>query len=116
MNCGLSHQTWRGSAFLVLTNSKAGSREEIVKYFKPFIIKCCTCLRFSNLFYKLMTDADVVVVVYKLEDEVEKLLGEQRGLVHSDQALKLSRLMVRAETTDQRIMLLKILQVYLIPQ
>lgn len=51
----------------------------------------------------------------KLEDEVEKLLGDHRGLVYSDQALKLSRLMVRAETTDQRIMLLKILQVYLIP-
>ncbi|XP_078343740.1 histone-lysine N-methyltransferase SETD2-like isoform X2 [Oculina patagonica] len=45
-----------------------------------------------------------------LEDEVEKLLGDQQGLVHGDQALKLSRLMVRAETTDQRIMLLKILQ------
>lgn len=45
-----------------------------------------------------------------LEDEVEKLLGDNRGLVHSDQALKLSRLMVRAETTEQRIMLLKILQ------
>lgn len=45
-----------------------------------------------------------------LEDEVEKLLGDNRGLVQSDQALKLSRLMVRAETTDQRIMLLKILQ------
>ena len=48
----------------------------------------------------------------KLEDEVEKLLGDHSGLVYSDQALKLSRLMVRAETTDQRIMLLKILQVY----
>lgn len=45
-----------------------------------------------------------------LEDEVEKLLGEHRGLVHSDQALKLSRLMVQAETMEQRIMLLKILQ------
>lgn len=45
-----------------------------------------------------------------LEDEVEKLLGDNRGLVQSDQALKLSRLMVRAETTEQRIMLLKILQ------
>lgn len=33
--------------------------------------------------------------------------------MQSDQALKLSRLMVRAETTEQRIMLLKILQVRL---
>ena len=39
------------------------------------------------------------------------MLGDNRGLVMSDQALKLSRLMVRAETTEQRIMLLKILQV-----
>ena len=53
----------------------------------------------------------LVWIVFQLEDEVEKLLGDNRGLVHSDQALKLSRLMVRAETTEQRIMLLKILQV-----
>lgn len=56
------------------------------------------------------------VFCLKLEDEVEKLLGDHRGLVYSDQALKLSRLMVRAETTDQRIMLLKILQVYSVLQ
>ena len=56
-----------------------------------------------------------VLFCLKLEDEVEKLLGDHRGLVHSDQALKLSRLMVRAETTGQRIMLLKILQVYSVP-
>ena len=43
---------------------------------------------------------------------MEKLLGEHRGLTCSDQALKLSRLMVRAETMHQRVMLLKILQVY----
>ena len=49
---------------------------------------------------------------FLLEDEVEKLLGDHRGLVHSDQALRLSRLMVRAETMEQRIMLLKILQVF----
>lgn len=51
---------------------------------------------------------------FQLEDEVEKLLGDNRGMVHSDQALKLSRLMVRAETTEQRIMLLKILQVLMV--
>ena len=52
------------------------------------------------------------LIFFKLEDEVEKLLGDHRGLVHSDQALRLSRLMVRAETMEQRIMLLKILQVF----
>ena len=57
----------------------------------------------------------MVLFCLKLEDEVEKLLGDHIGLVYSDQALKLSRLMVRAETTDQRIMLLKILQVPIIP-
>ena len=67
------------------------------------------CLSFTNLFCKLVTL--VFLFCLKLEDEVEKLLGDHRGLVYSDQALKLSRLMVRAETTDQRIMLLKILQV-----
>ena len=51
------------------------------------------------------------LICCQLEDEVEKLLGDNRGLVQSDHALKLSRLMVRAETTEQRIMLLKILQV-----
>ena len=51
------------------------------------------------------------MICCQLEDEVEKLLGDNRGLVQSDHALKLSRLMLRAETTEQRIMLLKILQV-----
>ena len=52
------------------------------------------------------------LICFKLEDEVEKLPGDHRGLVHSNQALRLSRLMVRAETMEQRIMLLKILQVF----
>ena len=66
--------------------------------------------------YESATLVSVFLFCLKLEDEVEKLLGDHRGLVYSDQALKLSRLMVRAETTDQRIMLLKILQVYSIQQ
>ena len=60
-----------------------------------------------EIFWKLIFD----LICCQLEDEVEKLLGDNRGLVQSDHALKLSRLMVRAETTEQRIMLLKILQV-----
>ena len=52
------------------------------------------------------------LILFKLEDEVEKLPGDHRGLVHSNQALRLSRLTVQAETMEQRIMLLKILQVF----
>lgn len=63
----------------------------------------CTLKIFLKLIFGL--------ICCQLEDEVEKLLGDNKGLVQSDHALKLSRLMVRAETTEQRIMLLKILQV-----
>ncbi|XP_032241373.1 histone-lysine N-methyltransferase SETD2 isoform X2 [Nematostella vectensis] len=45
-----------------------------------------------------------------LEDELERLIGDHRGMTVSDQALKLSRLMVRAEDMPQRIMLLRVLQ------
>ncbi|EDO43763.1 predicted protein, partial [Nematostella vectensis] len=43
-------------------------------------------------------------------DELERLIGDHRGMTVSDQALKLSRLMVRAEDMPQRIMLLRVLQ------
>ncbi|KAK3708092.1 hypothetical protein QZH41_019178 [Actinostola sp. cb2023] len=53
----------------------------------------------------LETDFDM-----SIEEELELLIGDHHGMTHIDQALKLSRLMVTAETIPQRIMLLKVLQ------
>ncbi|XP_031552066.1 histone-lysine N-methyltransferase SETD2-like [Actinia tenebrosa] len=47
---------------------------------------------------------------FSIEEELQRLIGDHCGMSNSDQALNLSRLMVRAETMPQRIMLLKVLQ------
>ena len=47
----------------------------------------------------------------QLEDELSNLLGDQNQIATSKQALELTRLMVKADTSDDRSTLLKILRV-----
>ena len=99
--------------------------DEIPYYFTYQIASWCLWYEFATelcgtffcftklLLQSIFSPKDIILLFcFKLEDEVEKLPGDHRGLVHSNQALRLSRLMVRAETMEQRIMLLKILQVF----
>ena len=54
---------------------------------------------------------DIYIYFLQLEDELSNLLGEQNQIATSKQALELTRLMVKADTSDDRSTLLKILRV-----
>lgn len=56
-------------------------------------------------------DLDVYLSFLQLEDELSNLLGDQNQIATSKQALELTRLMVKADTSDDRSTLLKILRV-----
>ena len=49
--------------------------------------------------------------IFQLEDDISELLGDENKITSTKQALELTRLMVKTETIDDRITLLKIVRV-----
>jgi len=52
-------------------------------------------------------------VLRQLEEEIDKMLSMDGGLRRKDHVLELNRLMLRAESVEHRLSLLKIIQVVL---